>query len=75
MSICRRAWNGSWVRFIVTPRMHGVHHSDRREEADSNRSSLLSAWDVLHRHDALRRPSITALTKRRVTPMFVPIDR
>jgi sterol desaturase/sphingolipid hydroxylase (fatty acid hydroxylase superfamily) len=36
------------VRFIVTPRMHGIHHSDWRNETDSNWSSLLSVWDVLH---------------------------
>jgi sterol desaturase/sphingolipid hydroxylase (fatty acid hydroxylase superfamily) len=34
---------------IVTPRMHGIHHSDVREETDSNWSSLLSWWDWLHR--------------------------
>ncbi len=37
------------VRLIVTPRMHGIHHSHRRDETDSNWSSLLSAWDFLHR--------------------------
>ena len=36
------------VRWIVTPRMHGIHHSDYREETDSNWSSLLSWWDWLH---------------------------
>lgn len=37
------------VRVIVTPRMHGIHHSDRLEETNSNWSSLLSVWDALHR--------------------------
>ena len=37
------------VRLIVTPRMHGIHHSDRLEETDTNWSNLLSAWDYLHR--------------------------
>ena len=37
------------VRLIVTPRMHGIHHSDRRDETNSNWSSLLSVWDYLHR--------------------------
>lgn len=37
------------VRFVVTPRMHGIHHSNRFEETNSNWSSLLSIWDVLHR--------------------------
>ncbi|MEO8034093.1 MAG: sterol desaturase family protein, partial [Acidobacteriota bacterium] len=36
------------VKVIVTPRMHGIHHSDYREETDSNWSSLLSWWDDLH---------------------------
>ncbi|MEO6258791.1 MAG: sterol desaturase family protein [Thermoanaerobaculia bacterium] len=36
------------MRVFVTPRMHGIHHSDRREETNSNWSSLLSIWDALH---------------------------
>jgi sterol desaturase/sphingolipid hydroxylase (fatty acid hydroxylase superfamily) len=37
------------VRLVVTPRMHGIHHSNYRNETDSNWSSLLSVWDYLHR--------------------------
>ena len=37
----------SWV--IVTPRMHGIHHSVVRRETDSNYSNLLNVWDRLHR--------------------------
>ena len=36
------------VRVIVTPRMHGIHHSDFMNETNSNWSSLLSCWDYLH---------------------------
>lgn len=36
------------VRLITTPRLHGIHHSSVREEADSNWSSGLSLWDWLH---------------------------
>jgi sterol desaturase/sphingolipid hydroxylase (fatty acid hydroxylase superfamily) len=36
------------VRFVVTPRMHGIHHSDFQNETNTNWSSLLSAWDYLH---------------------------
>ena len=36
------------VRLVVTPRMHGIHHSDYENETNSNWSSLLSAWDFLH---------------------------
>lgn len=35
-------------RLIVTPRMHGIHHSMVREETDSNWSSGLAIWDRLH---------------------------
>ena len=34
---------------VVTPRMHGIHHSTRPGETNSNYSSLLSFWDRLHR--------------------------
>jgi sterol desaturase/sphingolipid hydroxylase (fatty acid hydroxylase superfamily) len=36
------------ARVVVTPRMHGIHHSDVREETDSNWSSGLTVWDLLH---------------------------
>jgi sterol desaturase/sphingolipid hydroxylase (fatty acid hydroxylase superfamily) len=35
-------------RFIVTPRLHGIHHSTVRAETDSNWSSGLTVWDFLH---------------------------
>jgi sterol desaturase/sphingolipid hydroxylase (fatty acid hydroxylase superfamily) len=35
-------------RFIVTPRMHGIHHSTVRRERDANWSSGLTLWDKLH---------------------------
>jgi sterol desaturase/sphingolipid hydroxylase (fatty acid hydroxylase superfamily) len=44
------------VKVLVTPRMHGIHHSDRREQTNSNWSSLLSAWDYLHRTMVLNVP-------------------
>ena len=38
-----------WLnRLIVTPRMHGIHHSIVEEEANSNWSSGLMLWDWLH---------------------------
>jgi len=36
------------VRFVVTPRMHGIHHSTVRGETDTNWSSGLTLWDRLH---------------------------
>jgi sterol desaturase/sphingolipid hydroxylase (fatty acid hydroxylase superfamily) len=35
-------------RFLVTPRLHGIHHSSVQAETDSNWSSGLSIWDKLH---------------------------
>ena len=35
-------------RLLVTPRMHGIHHSQVRRETDSNFSVLFSFWDRLH---------------------------
>jgi len=37
----------SW--FLVTPRMHGIHHSNEPVEANTNWSSGLACWDRIHR--------------------------
>ncbi len=42
--------------FIVTPRMHGVHHSHVREETNSNYSVVFSFWDRFHRSIRLNVP-------------------
>ncbi len=34
---------------IVTPRMHGIHHSMIRRETDSNYSIIFSFWDRIHK--------------------------
>ena len=36
------------VRVLVTPRMHGIHHSTVRGETDANWSSGFTLWDRLH---------------------------
>ena len=41
---------------MVTPRMHGIHHSQVERETDSNFSSVLSVWDRLHRSLRLNVP-------------------
>ena len=41
-------WERRLNRLIVTPRMHGIHHSIVREETDANWSSGLTVWDWLH---------------------------
>lgn len=33
---------------LVTPRMHGIHHSERFREMNSNWSSVFSWWDRMH---------------------------
>jgi sterol desaturase/sphingolipid hydroxylase (fatty acid hydroxylase superfamily) len=39
-----------WLsRLLVTPRLHGIHHSIKPEEMNSNWSSGLTVWDALHR--------------------------
>lgn len=69
-------------RLVVTPRMHGIHHSTVREETDSNWSSGLTIWDRLHGtlrlnvpHDeitigvpAFRQPEEVALAKILIMP-------
>jgi len=42
------AWERMINRVLVTPRMHGVHHSNQPEETNSNWSSGLTIWDWLH---------------------------
>lgn len=38
-----------WMNLvIVTPRMHGIHHSTMKHENNSNWSSVFSFWDRLH---------------------------
>lgn len=41
-------WERFLVHLIVTPRMHGIHHSIVPEETNSNWSSGLTVWDWLH---------------------------
>src|SRR5918994_2177482 len=41
---------------IVTPRMHGIHHSQVRDETNSNYSVVFSCWDRLHRTLGLNIP-------------------
>lgn len=43
-------------RFLVTPRMHGIHHSQVWEETSSNFSVVLPWWDRLHRTLRLNVP-------------------
>ena len=41
---------------LVTPRMHGVHHSQVRQETNSNFGVVFRWWDALHRTIRLNIP-------------------
>jgi sterol desaturase/sphingolipid hydroxylase (fatty acid hydroxylase superfamily) len=44
------------VLIMVTPRMHGIHHSQVRRETDSNYGVVFCWWDRLHRTLGLNIP-------------------
>ncbi len=44
------------AKLIVTPRLHGIHHSIVHDEVNSNWSSGLTIWDWLHRTLRLDMP-------------------
>lgn len=50
------AWERRINRILVTPRMHGIHHSVVPDETNSNWSSGLTIWDWLHRTLRLNVP-------------------
>lgn len=41
-------WERRVARILVTPRLHGIHHSILPEQVNSNWSSGLTVWDWLH---------------------------
>lgn len=43
-------------KFLVTPRMHGIHHSEVRREDNSNFSVVFPWWDRFHRTLRLNIP-------------------
>ncbi|RJP16587.1 MAG: sterol desaturase family protein [Candidatus Abyssobacteria bacterium SURF_5] len=43
-------------KIIVTPRMHGIHHSIFKNETNSNYGVIFRWWDVLHRSMRLNIP-------------------
>ncbi|HZW61688.1 MAG TPA: sterol desaturase family protein [Candidatus Babeliales bacterium] len=43
-------------KFIVTPRMHGIHHSIYFDEVNRNYSIVFSIWDHLHKTIKLNIP-------------------
>lgn len=49
-------WERALNRVVVTPRMHGIHHSIVERETNSNWSVIFSWWDHLHRTLRLNVP-------------------
>jgi sterol desaturase/sphingolipid hydroxylase (fatty acid hydroxylase superfamily) len=49
-------------RFMVTPRMHGIHHSIVRSQTDSNYAVIFSFWDRVHRTVNLNVPQDKIIT-------------
>ncbi|MEO6683814.1 MAG: sterol desaturase family protein [Ginsengibacter sp.] len=63
-------------KIFVTPRMHGIHHSQKKKETDSNFSIIFSFWDRLHRTIRLNVHQDQIVTgvpayadKKQLTPM------
>lgn len=50
-------WEKLITKFIVTPRMHGIHYSIVKRETDSNFSVIFSFWDRIHQTLRLNIPS------------------
>ena len=47
---------------IVTPRMHGIHHSMVKKETDSNYATIFSFWDRMHKTARLNIPQSEIVT-------------
>jgi sterol desaturase/sphingolipid hydroxylase (fatty acid hydroxylase superfamily) len=62
---------------IVTPRMHGIHHSRLPREMNTNFSSLLSLWDRLHGSSCREVPqeTITIGVEGFLNPDDVTLER
>jgi sterol desaturase/sphingolipid hydroxylase (fatty acid hydroxylase superfamily) len=41
-------WERRLARIVITPRLHGIHHSIAADEVNSNWSSGFTVWDWLH---------------------------
>lgn len=67
--------------FIVTPRLHGIHHSVEEPEMNSNWSSGLTVWDFLHgtfRRDVPQNEIVIGLKEikdvRLIKMLFTPFQ-
>jgi sterol desaturase/sphingolipid hydroxylase (fatty acid hydroxylase superfamily) len=65
----------SWI--VVTPRLHGIHHSAQGNEMHSNWSSGLAIWDRLHGtfRDDVRQSAIRIGVDGYETPAEVSLSR
>ena len=65
------------ARVIVTPRLHGIHHSIVERETNSNYASLLTVWDFLHGafRDDVPQEAITIGVRELQRPEDVTLPR
>lgn len=64
-------WERKLQKFVVTPGLHGIHHSIVKDETDSNWSSGLTVWDWLHgtlKTDVLQEEIIIGVPMYRQSP-------
>jgi sterol desaturase/sphingolipid hydroxylase (fatty acid hydroxylase superfamily) len=68
---------GALQTVFVTPRMHGIHHSTRADEMNTNFASLFSWWDRVHRslRGDVDQAAITIGVDGFLTPAAVTLDR
>lgn len=65
------------AQVVVTPRMHGIHHSTKAGETNTNFASLFTIWDAIHGVLRLDVPqeSITIGVPAYQDPKDVTIDK
>lgn len=64
-------WDRRVGRVLMTPRLHGIHHSDEECDVNSNWSSGLTVWDSVH---GSLRSGVPQETIRIGVPEFGPDD-
>lgn len=64
-------------KLIMTPRLHGIHHSNEETEMNSNWSSGLTIWDFLHKtfREDVKQSEIQIGVKNFDSPAEVSLSR
>lgn len=56
-------------KLLVTPRMHGIHHSMKKRTTDSNFSIIFSFWDRIHNTISLNIHQVEIVLEYRFMPI------